>query len=117
MSAAGFDRLLIVHRATETRDAMNDEVETWAELTRVMARRLPVSDGERIRAQQAGAFVTDRFQVWWLPVLRAVSPKGYQLECEGRRYDITGVNELGFREKLEFTANARADAPTDPGTS
>lgn len=110
MPARAYDRQVTFLRATKTRGPkLNAVTETWdgPPLARVYASRTPVSDGERDRAAQVSAHRTDRFETWWVVQLQDLSPAD-RLTCEGRTYDITGVKELGFKDRLEITAKARA---------
>ncbi|MDZ4373557.1 MAG: head-tail adaptor protein [Phenylobacterium sp.] len=110
MAGRSYDRVVVFLRATTVRTGpLKEATETWAPLTRVYASRTGVSDGERDRAAQVGAFRTDRFETWWTPKLADLSPED-RLECEGVTFDITGVKELGYRQRIEVTAKARADA-------
>ena len=108
MSARKYDREVVFLQATTERGPLNAPVETWAPITRAFASRTPVSDGERDRAAQVGAFRTDRFETWWTPGLSGLAPKD-RIRCDGRTYDILSVRELGFQERLEISAKARAD--------
>jgi len=75
----------------------------------VWAAVIPVSDGEQMRAAQAGATLTHRFQVRYSCQVAAVDAMA-QIVFEGRTYAIIAPpKEIGRREGLEFSATARAD--------
>lgn len=72
-----------------------------------------LSDGERVRAAQTGAKVTNRFQV------RASSDiadmdRTWRLEYRGRPFEIRGLKQLfsraGALEGYEITAEAQGSA-------
>lgn len=109
MSGAGdLDRRVQFRRATLVDDGFQ-EVETWDNHgSPVWASKTDVSDGERWRAGEVGASITSRFVVRSSTFSRDLTPKD-RLVCEGREYDITGIKEIGRRDRLEITASARAD--------
>lgn len=108
MQAGPLDRRIQFQRATLTDDGLS-KVETWADHgSPVWASKSDISDGERWRAGEVAAHVTTRFRVRWSQFTAAITPKD-RLTCSGRKYDITGIKEIGRRESLEITAAARAD--------
>ncbi|WP_418885044.1 phage head closure protein [Aurantimonas endophytica] len=108
MDAGRMDRRITLERFTETRDAFNEPVQTWAPLATVWASKEDIRDGERWSAQEVGAEVTTRFRVRWSSVVADLNPKD-RVQFDGRTYDIVAVKEIGRREGLEITASARAD--------
>ena len=80
--------------------------QTWGEKT-------DVSDGERILAAQVSATVTARFIVRYTASNAGVTPADLIRIGEGAAvvyYAITGIKDVGFRDRLEFTAHTR-DSP------
>jgi hypothetical protein len=75
----------------------------------VWASHTPALDGERMRAAQTGASLTDRFLVKWRPEIFDLSPRD-QLEFDDVRYQITHVKPVGVRDRIEITAVAHAEA-------
>lgn len=109
MDASGrLDRRITISRATESRDASNNVVSTWSDLTTVWASRQDIRDSERIAAQEVGAEITTRFQIRWSSVVSGVTPKD-RISFAGRVYDIVAVKETARRAWLEITASARAE--------
>lgn len=108
MKAGPLDRRITIERYTETRDAFNNPVQTWATLTTVWAAVEHIRDSERWAAQEVGATATMRFQIRYSSTVADVSPLD-RVVYEGRAYDIAGVKEIGRREGLELTASARVD--------
>lgn len=74
----------------------------------VWASRRDVSDRERALAGQTAAVLVTRFAVRWSSFTAGLTPVD-QVLCEGRLFDIVGIKEIGRRQFLEITAQARAD--------
>lgn len=110
MKAGDLDRRVTLRRLGPTaKSSFGTPAGQWFNLaTRIAAAHQPVSDGERMRAQQAGATVTDRFRIRYAAQWADLSARD-QLEFEGRLYDIVAVKPIGRREGLEVTAKAQAD--------
>lgn len=108
MRAGSLDRRLTIERATETRDAFNEPVLTWAPLATVWAGYTPVSDGERFRAGERAADISARFVIRHSSQVAGLSPKDRAV-FEGAAYDILNVKEVGRRVGLEITCAARGD--------
>lgn len=109
MNAGPRNRRIVLQRATLAKDAFNADVETWATLATVWASATPLSDAERVRAQENGAVMSMRFGILWSTVVDDLSPTD-RLTYGGRTFNIVGVKELGLRDGLEITAAARAEA-------
>lgn len=74
----------------------------------VRAKRRPVSDAERNAGAEVRREVTDRFVTHWSAQLAALELTGI-LRCEGLTYDLVGRKELGRRQGLEWSAQARPE--------
>lgn len=105
MDAGKLDRRITIERATVTTDVLGGEVLTWGTLATVWAQVIPVSDGERWRAEEVAATATHWFRIRWgvgvMPTDRIV--------YEGDVYLISGVKEIGRHDGQEITASARAE--------
>lgn len=108
MRAGKLDRKVTLERFTETRDAYNEVVKTWATLATVSASFEPLSDGERFRAGEVAANASARFQIRYSNTVKTLDPVD-RLTFEGTTYEIVNVKQLGRREGIEITAAARAD--------
>lgn len=108
MSAGERDRRIVIQRATTSTNAFGEEIPTWATLATVWAKRTPVMDGERWRAGEVAATITERFLINWSSTVASVSAKD-RISYNSRIYDIAGVKEIGRRESIEITAAARDD--------
>ena len=108
LAAGKLNRRLTLLRATKTKNAFNEEVESFAVLAEVRASKRDVSDAERQRAAETGATITARFQTRWNSVTKTLDPTD-RVRCEGREYDVTAVKEIGFREGVEISGTARSE--------
>jgi head-tail adaptor len=107
MRAGELDRIIVLRRATVTKDALNTPVKTWSDLATVRGSKRDVSDGEKLAIAAPGAQISTRFQIRWAAAWADLGPKD-QLVCDGRTYNIVGVKELQRRRGLEISANAQA---------
>ena len=110
MEAGKLDRTVTLRRASTTQSGFNTPVSAWADLATVRASKHDVSDAERARAGQESAIMITRFQVRYAAQISNLDPRD-QLVCEGRKYQIVAVKELGRRVGLEITAKALAETP------
>lgn len=108
IAAGRLSRRITIERATTAKNDLNEDVATWSTLTTVWAEATPLSDGERIRAQEVAAQISMRFVIRWSPIVAGIDPRD-RIVYAGRLYDVWGVKELGLREGLEISANARSD--------
>lgn len=106
MEAGLLDRRITIERATETTDAVGGVVRTWGPIATVWAQVLPISDGERWRAQEVAASVTHRFRIRWGVGVEVTD----RILYDGRVFLISGVKEIGRRVGQELTASARAES-------
>ncbi|TDQ63574.1 SPP1 family predicted phage head-tail adaptor [Maritalea mobilis] len=105
------DRRIKIQRYTTEQNGLGEEVKNWSALATVWANVTPISDGERIEAQQVNASISTRFTILHSSTVADVNAKDrieYPVDS-GTYYDIYGVKELGRREGLEITATAPAD--------
>ena len=108
-SAGRRNRLIRIERAElGSADGFNNRAVQWVLFSKQWAEKFDVSDRERVAASEVGAEITTRFRIEWSENLSGVNPKD-RVVHQGRIYDIAGVKELGTRQGLEITANARAD--------
>ncbi|MGN6209540.1 phage head closure protein [Asticcacaulis sp.] len=112
MMAGKLDRrITFVVKAPGTTDGFGDAQMKDYPIGPVWAAVTPVSDGERMRAAQAEAVITHRFQVRYSARVARVGATA-QILYEGRTFEIVAPpKEIGRREGLEFSATARADGP------
>lgn len=102
------DRRLKLQRAHTQKNSLNEDVHTWVTLATVWAEKLDVSDGERVQAAEVGANLTTRFRILYSSTVADLNPRD-RCVLGTLVFDIVGVKELGRREGLEITANARTD--------
>lgn len=110
MIAGKLDRRVTLRRASSTQSGFNTPVPVWADLATVWASKTDLSDAERVRAGQESAIMITRFQVRYALRISDLDPRD-QLICEGRKYQIVAVKQIGRRVGLEITAKALAETP------
>lgn len=108
MKAGELDRRVTLQARALTKNAFNEDVESWPDFATVWASYQPVRDAERFRAAEVAASITARFQIRWATALRGLDPT-WRLTFDGRSFDIVAVKEIGRREGLEISATARAE--------
>lgn len=107
MSAGALDRRITISRETVINTGLGP-TRTWAVLTTLWASRNDVSDGEKATAGTIQSTVVARFIVRSSSTSRSILPKD-RLAEGGLTFEITGIKELGRRDRLEITAQARLD--------
>jgi len=108
LSAGDLDRRVTLERFTTTVDAFNEPVKAWGVLAARAASYHPLSDGERFRAGETAATASARFVIRYSAAVADLNPRD-RLIFEGVTFQIVRVKEIGRREGLEITADARAD--------
>lgn len=108
--AGQLDRRITIQRFTATQDAFGGDVETWVDLKTVSAKRMDLSDSERLAADQVNATQMSRFVVRSSAITRDVTPKD-RINHDGGSWDIHGIKETreGRKRFLEITAARQAD--------
>ena len=107
IGAGQLDRRITLRRKTVTNTGLG-MTEAWADLATIWASRKDVSDGEKIAAGGVMATLAARFVVRSSTLTRGLTAKDALIEG-GKTFQITGIKELGRRDFLEITAEARAD--------
>jgi head-tail adaptor len=107
MRAGRRDRVVTIERATITRDAHNEQVQTWATHAVRFAFVRPAPGTERFRSAETAAEAPMRFVFLWEDGLVRVTDR--LLHDDGRTYDVSSVTEIGRREGWEVLAVARAE--------
>ncbi|MEM1344341.1 MAG: phage head closure protein [Pseudomonadota bacterium] len=99
------DRRIVIERRQTGRDTYNDPTTTWTLVAEVWAQWKRGTRAERQQIAEQRVQVPDTFVTRWTPVLATVAEPD-RIRFDGRIYDITGVVELGRRERLEISAMA-----------
>jgi SPP1 family predicted phage head-tail adaptor len=102
------DRLIDLQRATESTNAANEVVKTFATLVSVWASAIPTSDSERARAGEVMSQIDMRFRIWYSSTVANLDTRD-RIVFDSRTYDIVGVKEIGRKMLLEISASARAE--------
>jgi SPP1 family predicted phage head-tail adaptor len=114
IAAQQLDRRIVLQRfAVVGKNEFNEDIEDWAELATVWARRRDASDSQKIEfmaAGQTGSFIVSRFTIRSSLVTRSVTPVD-RIIHDGKVWDIKGVKEAdeGRHRFLEITASRDAD--------
>lgn len=101
-------RIAVFNVAFQNTGAGVRQVDPPALRGHIWAARKDVSDAEKAASGTVQATLAARFTVRSSAMTRAIKPKD-RLTCDGKSFDIVGIKELGRRDFLEITAEARAD--------
>jgi len=107
MTAGSLDRLVTLSTMTATNTGTG-YTETATTLGTVWASRKDVSDAEKAAAGAVEGTVRARFIVRSSSLTRGLKPKD-RLTEGGKVFQIVGIKEVGRRDMLEITAEARLD--------
>lgn len=101
MRAGPLNRLCRILRQAETgRDEYNMPVYAEVVLAEFWAALVPKSETEQFAASQVYASRVAVFRTHFFDGLQETDT----LECEGTRYGVVGVREIGYRAGIEITA-------------
>lgn len=103
MKAGTLDRRIVIEYATTVRDAVGQEIETWADFASVWASRNDVRGTERFSAEQPFAARTARYRLRYV----AGITEEMRIVDDGVTYDIIGIADNGRQGWVELTAEAR----------
>jgi SPP1 family predicted phage head-tail adaptor len=103
------DRLVTVQSFTTARDAMNEPIKTWSDLTQVWAKYTEVSDRERLTSREVGSELQARF---WFPYCSELADLDttHRLVMDSKVFEIIGVKEIGRRYMFEVTCGIRSES-------
>lgn len=107
IKAGDLDRRITVQRVTKN-NTPSGLVETVSDLCTVWAARKDASDSEKSAAGTIMSVLMSRFTVRSTTATRGIRPSDKIIE-KALTFDIVGIKELGRRDFLEITAQARLD--------
>jgi head-tail adaptor len=111
LTAGELDRRIILLRGVPADDGFTTTPGAPAQIGRRWAKKVDISDGERIRASQNGQDVTTRFVVRSDALTRTIVGAD-SISCRGRTYAVIGAKESVDRDDaIEITAVATPDVP------
>ncbi|RSU21205.1 phage head completion protein [Sphingomonas koreensis] len=114
LAAGELDRRVQIWRAVPVDNGTATVPGEPAKIATRWARKLDVSDSERVRAAEQGQELGTRFLMRSDPVTREITGKD-QLWHRGRFYEVTGVKESAEREDaVEIATVARPDETVEP---
>lgn len=93
MKSGILDRRITVQVLTITRDAANDEIRTWADLTRRWASKAELGGSEVDAAGQALREGAAQFTLRWDSESLTFFPESHRFIWQERIYEIVAMNE------------------------
>ena len=99
------DRLITIEQSTEGRGSMGGITETWTQFDEVWAKWTPGGGGESFDADQETAERSGIFMIRWLDGLTTKM----RIRWDGLTWDIKHIAEIGRREGLNVTVEARGN--------
>lgn len=100
-------RVTLLIKSDGATNGLGEVAGFWADGPTLWAKKLNVSDAERVNARAVGVAITVRLVVRWSRTTAALTTAD-RLRFEGAVYEISGIKEIGRRDGLELTA-ARID--------
>ena len=102
MAAGSLNRRVSIYASTETTNSVGETHQAWSKVATVWAARqsLALREVNRMSALQETA--EGKFEIRY----RAGITTGMEVECEGRRYAIVAVDEVGNRVGLALLVKA-----------
>lgn len=100
------DRQITIQRATSVQDGFGEEVATWSDLMTIWAEVTPTRGAEPYIADRFEAGRVNTFRVRYNQDATAILETD-RISYEGEVYDIHSIQELGRREGLVLTAEAK----------
>lgn len=108
INPAQLDRRLTFQALSEGRDAAGGVSQAWADERTVWGQKVEQGTSEFVSAGVLKAETNVLFRVRWWADLR--EGKKYRIVCEGKTYEITGINEIGRRELWQIQARGELAA-------
>ena len=114
MTTRRLDRIIEIQRRVVTRDSFGSEVETWAELETVWANVNQTGADEAFRneANREVATRDARMTIHY----RDDIDETMRVIYDERAWDIRGIAEIGFKNKLELLVQANIGSERHPFT-
>lgn len=104
MKAGSLDRVIIVQRATETRDTLGQVTQGWFPVATLRAAVIQASTTEYLQGAGLQGDAAVIFRTRWMDGLRVAD----RILYEGVAHDVKEIKELGRRKGLEIRTVARA---------
>lgn len=102
LRAGSFDRIITIERQIPTgdEDVFGQPLSEWRPIASMWASKTHKSEDEAFAAEQRYAVRVVTFTLYWSNDIRETD----RLICDGLRYGIKGIREIGFREGLQISA-------------
>lgn len=101
-------RIEIIRNTSSSKNGVGEVVLNWTTVANVWASYTPVSDAEKVLANEVYASLACRFVIRWSSDVADVDPRD-RINFDGRVFDIAGVKEIERRRWLEITAGTRGE--------
>ena len=101
-------RIVVQRQGAETRNALNEPVRAWEELGKFWSKRFTQKPTEGWKSGQTAAQVERAFNVRYSHRAASITPQ-MRIVCNGRTFEIIGVNELGRQDGIDLVAIASAE--------
>ncbi len=109
--AGAMDRRITIETPTVSRDSFNASIQAWSTLATVWAEVLPLRDIEVYQSDQFDAQRWCKFRIRYRTDI-TITEKCRIQHDDGQTYNITGISELGRRERYELLAYAHVPQPS-----
>lgn len=100
--------VITIQRATVTYNSFGEEVEIWATLKQVYARRKDASASEAYKSQEVGGKLAVRFFVRYGSEIADVNPRD-RVSFDGDIYNIIGVRITDRNRWMEIDTSIQPD--------
>lgn len=107
MRAGELDRRVRLEEKSVTQNEFGEEVETWSEIDTVWASKREQRVMEAFGEDQRRGEIVTIWKTRWMDGITVID-RLIDLQTS-RTYDIHGVKELGRKEGLEITGEARTE--------
>ena len=106
MKKGRLNRRLSIYRRASSDDGFSADPGLASKVAVRWAEKLDVRDGERFASAAVGQVIETRFGVRFDTVTSGLTSSD-QVECEGTRYEVVGVKEIGGRhDGIEISTKA-----------
>jgi SPP1 family predicted phage head-tail adaptor len=89
MRAGLLEQRIALSRNEPTKNAFNEDVDSWTSYASTWARVSPISGSERWAAQQINAEITHEVEIRWSPAVKDIKAE-HRVEFDGRVFKILG---------------------------
>lgn len=108
MNAGAYRELVTVEKSNVTVDGIGNHIASWSEYYIGYAYMNNLSGTEYWEAAQLQSENTVMFVLRYHPLLAAMATKGYRLIHRGKKYNITSIDNVQYKnETIKIRATAK----------